>query len=71
MAGLISKKVKVLDCNCSWNGSKQGEARRYDYCQCKARVEKGKRGGLVLKPEIYILGTVFIAGHPEKVWRGS
>ena len=42
---LISKKVKVLDCNCSWDGAKQAGAHRFDYCTCKVRVDTGKKAG--------------------------
>ena len=67
---LISKKVKVLDCNCSWDGAKQAGAHRFDYCTCKVRVDTGKKSGeLKLLPDEYIIGTVFIATHPEKSYR--
>jgi len=68
--GLISKRVSVLDCNCSWDGSLQGEAERFDHCICKVRVTKGKRGATVSpKPDLeYIIPTVFIAAYPKKAW---
>lgn len=68
---LISKKVTVLDCNCSWNGSKQGQARRYDYCQCKVRVRTGRKGAIErpIYDQTYTISTIFIAGHPEKAWK--
>jgi len=70
--GLISKKVEVLDCNCSYDGSKQAEASRYDYCRCKVRVQKGRKGAIVsaTPDKIYTIGTVFIASHPARAWRG-
>ncbi len=60
--GLISKRVKSLECKCSYNGSKQAGAHRFDYCVCKVSVEKGKRGTIVSpKPDLeYIIPTIFI-----------
>jgi len=65
---LISKKVEVLDCNCSYDGSLQAEASRYDFCKCKVRVAKGKKRLMVPLPEEYSIGTIFIAGYPKKAW---
>ena len=67
---LISKSVSVLDCNCSWDGSLQGEAHRFDHCVCKVRVTKGKKMATVSpKPDLeYTIGTVFIAAYPKKAW---
>jgi len=66
---LISKRVEVLDCNCSWDGSRQAEARRYDGCVCKVRVAKGKKRLMVSLPEKYSIGSIFIAKLPKKAWR--
>ena len=65
---LISKKVRVIDCNCS-SRSKQVEADRFDDCVCKVRVEKGRKRGLEQEPTKYQMMTVFIAAHPKKVWK--
>ena len=67
--GLISKRVKVLDCNCSFDGAKQVGAHRFDSCVCRVRTAKGKEGALEMLPETYNLGTMFIAVYPEKAWR--
>jgi len=66
--GLISKRVKALECKCSWNGSKQAGAQRWDYCTCKVSVEKGKRGTIVSpKPDLeYLIPTIFITTLKKK-----
>ncbi len=60
--GLISKRVRGLECKCSYDGSMQAGAHRFDYCVCKVSVEKGKRGAIVSpKPDLeYIIPTIFI-----------
>lgn len=67
---LISKQVQVMDCNCSWDGSIQVEAHRFDYCVCKVRVRRGKKGASVSpKPDLeYVIPTIFIAAYPKKAW---
>lgn len=57
---LISKKVRVLDCTFSFNGSKQGEAFRFDSNYCKVRTEKGKRGAVEQQPTEYYIPTIFM-----------
>ena len=65
---LISKRVKVLDCNCDTERMQIG-AHRFDFCKCRVRVEVGRRKALEPLPEVYGIGTVFIGVHPEKAWR--
>jgi hypothetical protein len=61
---LVSKRVRVLDCNCS-NFSTQGSADRFDFCECETRVERGKRHAIEVSGEKFHLGTVFIAAYPN------
>ena len=65
---LISKRVRVLDANCS-HYSKQGEAERFDFCRVKVRAEKGKHRRIEDLPGTYQIGTVFMAAYPKKAWR--
>ena len=60
--GLISKRVRGIQCKCAFNGSKQGDALRFDACICRVSVEKGKRGTIVSpKPDLkYPISTIFI-----------
>ena len=60
--GLISKKVRGLQCECSYDGAEQAGAHRYDYCVCRVSIEKGKKGNIVSpKPDLeYVIPTVFI-----------
>ena len=66
--GLISKRVRGLQCECSYDGSLQAGSHRYDYCVCKVSVEKGKRGTVVSpKPDLeYIIPVIFIKGPPKR-----
>src|SRR5437867_4673115 len=72
MPRLISKRVRVLDCNCSWF-STQGSADRFGFCECKVRVEKGKRHAIESPAgdQTYNLGTVFIAAHPNQAFKSG
>jgi hypothetical protein len=57
---LISKRVKGIQCDCSWNGSKQAGFERFDFCKCKLSGQKGKRGTVYSLPGEYNLGVIFI-----------
>ena len=59
---LISPRVTGMQCECTWNGSEQGDFRRYDFCKCKVSGTKGKRGLVVDLPGEYPVGVMFIKG---------
>lgn len=71
LAGLISKRVDTLDCNCTYerrepfHGSKLFRA---DSCRCYVRVNAGKRRGLVPDPSGrgYKIGTIFVGSGSKK-----
>ena len=65
----ISKRVRVLDINCD-RRSMQAGADRFDFCQVQIRVERGRHREVVAPPQVLAdVGTVFIAAHPQKVFR--
>ena len=68
--GLISRKVHVLDCNCSTQ-SKQGEVDRYDFCVCKVRIQKGRHGEIVsATPDLkYNISMLAVGAHPKRAFR--
>ena len=63
---MISKKVRGMTCECSWDGSKQAGYERFDYCKCKVSGIKGKRDTVYDLPGEYIIGTIFIKPPPKR-----
>jgi hypothetical protein len=65
---LISKKIKVLDLNCSTK-SRQGTADRFDWCEIEGRRERGRHGEIVTIPgKRSIVHTVFVGTYPERAF---
>jgi len=62
----ISKRVKGLECKCSWDGSKQAGYERFDHCLCKASTTKGKRATVIDLPGEYLISTIFIKPPPKR-----
>ena len=63
---LISKKVTGMQCDCTWNGSKQGSYDRYDFCKCKISGQKGKNKAVYSLPGTYPIGVIFIKAPKSK-----
>ena len=64
---LLSKKVFVIDANCSYKGEQAG-ADRFDFCELKFRQSKGKHGTVVDLPGGAHVSTIFVGTYPKKAF---